>query len=205
MLGDPFLIPEVQAAIERGDRGIAVAETARKIASSDLDDVIACRWLRARLSNDRDLAREVAEYLAGRRTTYLDDRAYRLLNAVLDDTSVRPIDAADQDQFLAEAQLGRRSLTGAFEELAALEPRLRRAVTRRIIGSAEKLVGPWADSPHMILNTELAASVVVTYRSATKRGRRLDADSSTPFFARKDRVGDGRYPHRGASRPRPDN
>jgi hypothetical protein len=102
--------PEVQARRERGERIMAVTQAAREVASSDLDDASACTALRERLPHDEDAIRAAADRLRGIRTEYLVDRVYRLLSAVLDNAPVRPIDPAVADQFLAEAQLGRRSL-----------------------------------------------------------------------------------------------
>jgi hypothetical protein len=88
------------------------------------------------------------------------------------------------------------SLTDAYEYLASLEPRLRDLPALRANepprkpgfsvgrGSAEpKLVGAWADSPHQILNTDLAWTVVEAYLKVTRNGRAPDADP-TPFFER---------------------
>ncbi len=188
--------PEVQASVERGQRLIAIAEQARKIARSDIDDTAACDRLTESLPDDRELARGVVELLAVGRTSYVDDRAYRLLCASLDGCHVRPIGPGVREQFLAEAELGRRSLADAFEELAALEPRLRETDLRRIvdprtgrsgwgIGKTEILVGRWARSPHPILNTDLAEEVVSEHRAAIGEGQGADDQPSAPFFDRE--------------------
>jgi hypothetical protein len=57
------------------------------------------------------------------------------------------------------------------------------------IGRAEILAGPWAQSPRTILNTELAESIITTYRELNDSGQRPDAESSTPFVERKNRAG----------------
>lgn len=167
-------------ARSRARRQMVVTETARALAAGDLDDAAACAKLRARLPRDRRVARDAIEDLGERRTSYLDDRAYRLLTAAVEGTPVRPIDPAVSEQFAAEAELGRLSLPDAFAYLVALEPRLRAA---RSQPADTLLVGPWATGPHAVLNTELAAGVVREYAASTRGGRAPDADP-TPMFER---------------------
>ena len=111
-LDDAAQTPEGRAATQRGAGRRALVQAAQEIAESGLEDDVACAELRARLPEDPEPARDAIEHLAALRTSYLDDRAYRLLTAAVDDTPVRPIDPAVREQFLAEAQLGRMSLTG---------------------------------------------------------------------------------------------
>ncbi len=92
--------PEAQASVERGQRLIAIAEQARKIARSDIDDTAACDRLTESLPDDRELARGVVELLAVGRTSYVDDRVYRLLCASLDGCHVRRIGPGVREQFL---------------------------------------------------------------------------------------------------------
>jgi hypothetical protein len=152
------------------------------------------------------------------RTTYLDDRAYRLLIAVVDDGSVRPIDPAVRDQFLAEAKLGRLPLKDGFEYLASLEPRLHDLPPRRLADLRQKqsgftsrrseprLVGAWAEGSYPVLNTDLAASVVKTYLAVKGAGRDVDHDA-TPFFERRQRTRTRSFAlfGRGDTRPRAQN
>jgi len=192
-----FEAPEMQAAVQRGERLLAVAAIAREIARSELDDATACAQLRERLPADHEPAYDALERLATGRNSFVDDRAFRLLRAALYDTPVRPIDPALRGQFLAEERLGRQSLTDAFEQLAALEPRLRDKRTRRVIdprarrsgwgiSKTEILVGRWAESPHAILNTDLAETVVSMYRALDDAALGPGAGSSTPIFDRED-------------------
>src|ERR1700722_57681 len=109
--------PEVKAALERTEHGMALAAVAQEMAASGLDDDAACAELRERLAEHPRAAGDAIEQLGGLRTSYLDDRAYRLLTAAVDGAPVRPIDPAVRDQFLAEAQLGRMSLNDGFEYL----------------------------------------------------------------------------------------
>jgi hypothetical protein len=73
--------PEGQAAIERQERFMNLAEAAREVAGSGLGDDEACADLRGRLPEDADVAPRAIEHLGALRTSYLDDRAYRLLTA----------------------------------------------------------------------------------------------------------------------------
>lgn len=167
--------PEGRAAMERGERRMALVQVATQLAGSGLDDDAACAQLRARLPDDPELVRDGIKHLGALRTSYLDDRAYRLLTAAVDGSSVRPIDPAVREQFLAEAQLGRMSLDDAFAYLVSLEPRLHDLLERRLEAPASKrngfrfsrsepqLVGPLAESPHAVVNTDLARGVVVEY------------------------------------------
>jgi len=210
--------PEGQAAIERQRRVIDLARTAVEVAGSGLEDGEACAELRRRLPQAPEIERGAIQHLGALRTSYLDDRAFRLLTAAVGGTPVRPIDPAVQEQFLAEARLGRMSLTAAFEHLASLEPRLRdEAVgparnprtggSRLTVGRSEpRVVGPWADSPHPIVNTDLAAGVVREYAAVTGGGRNPDTDP-TPFYERKKRSFGGSFAPfgKGDTRPRAHN
>jgi hypothetical protein len=209
--------PEGKSAIERSHQSMAVADMAEEVAGSDWDDVAACAQLRERLPEDREAVEGAVEHLGGLRTSFVTDRAYRLLTAALDGTSVRPIDPAVRDQFSAEAQLGRMSLTDAFQSLVELEPRLYQHLMQ---GSDElrpmqsgwstrsepRLVGAWADSPHPVVNTDLAANIVSEYEAVTSNGRAADTDP-TPFFDRKKRTHGGSFAlfGKGDTRPRATN
>ena len=89
-LDDAAQTPEGRAAVERGARQRALLKTAQEIAESGAEDDVACTELRARFPEDPEAVRDAIEHLAALRTSYLDDRAYRLLTAAVDDTqSVR--------------------------------------------------------------------------------------------------------------------
>lgn len=210
--------PEGQTAMERGRRQMGLAQVGRQIAGSDLDDEGACAKLREQIDEDRESANGAIKHFEALRTSYLDDRAHRLLTAAVDGTSVRPIDPALIEQFSAEAELGRRSLSDAFAYLVSLEPRLaeepaRRAAERQhkrsgfSVGRSEpELVGAWAESPHLVLNTDLAAAIVREYTAVTRGGRVHDNDP-TPFFERRKRTGGGSFGPfgKGDTRPRAQN
>ncbi|HXO10605.1 MAG TPA: hypothetical protein VN880_21350 [Solirubrobacteraceae bacterium] len=212
VIDDVQQTPEGRAAIERGERRVALVQVAAQMAGSGLDDDAACAALRVRLPHDRELVRDGINYLGALRISYLDDRAYRLLTAAVDGSSVRPIDPAVREQFLAEAQLGRMSLDDAFAYLVSLEPRLHDLLERRLEAPGSKrngfrfsrsepqLVGPLADSPHAVVNTDLARGVVVEYLSVRRDGRQADQDP-TPFFERKRRTFTGTFRVFGKTQP----
>jgi hypothetical protein len=150
--------PEGKATLERNDRKRALAEMATEIAGTGADDESACAMLRERLPDDPEPARDAIKYLAVLRTSYLDDRAFRLLSSVVDGTPVRRIDPTVEAQFSAEAQLGRMSLSDAFAYLVSLEPRLADPQTQRAESGQRRnrwrvgrpppdLVGAWAREP----------------------------------------------------------
>ena len=206
--------PAVQAVVEQGQPVVAVLEAARECALSNVDDEAARAELQQRLPEDHEVVDRAVQLLAGRRSNYWDDRAYRILHACLDDTAVQAIDLAFHDAFLAEARLGRRPLREAFDELAALEPRLRDARLRRVVAPAarrsgwglsgsEILVGRWAADCHPMLSTDLAEDVVSTYQELTRDRSRLDAEPSTPFIERQPIPMEGFPRFLGAIDPRP--
>jgi len=187
--------PEFKTRVERGKRLIQIADQAREIARSAADDSIARDRLTEILPDDRELVGGAIELLARGRTSYVEDRAYRLLCASSDGRQVSPIDPDVRERFLTEAELGRLSLTDAFQRLATLEPRLREKDLRRIvhppsgrsgwgISKAEILVGRWARTADPILSTDLAEDVVSEYRAVMGEAPSADGQHSTPFFDR---------------------
>ena len=196
--------PDGQAAVERSRRQMELAQVVRQIAGSDLDDESACARLRLQLPGDRESTQGAITHFEGLRTSYLDDRAYRLLTAAVVDIPVRAIDPAVVEQFSAEAELGRLSLSEAFAYLVSLEPRLAEDPARRAderqhkrsgfsVGRSEpELVGARAESLHPVLNTDLAAAMVREYAAVTRGGHVPDNDP-TPFFDRRKRTGGGSF------------
>jgi hypothetical protein len=216
-LDDFAQTPEGQAALARNERKMAMAKTAREIAGAGGDDEATRAQLREQFSDDLEPVRDAIEHLAALRTSYLDDRAYRLLTAAVSDTPVRPIDPAVRDQFEAEARLGRMSLNDAFTYLVSLEPRLGDLPAQRQAQPPQKrrrwrddpearLVGAWTDSQHPIINTDLARTVVLEYLGVTRNGR-MPTDDPTPFFERRRRAFTGSFAlfGKGDTRPRATN
>jgi hypothetical protein len=195
--------PEVRRMREHCEAVSALVEAALAVAASDVTDDQACASLRDRLPPDDRIVADATSDLAAERTTYLDDRAYRLLIAVASRGPVAPISADARELFEAERTLGRRSLTDAFETLAALEPQLRddvlqrwqsyesqaRAFRERRRPPKERrrptLVGATAQRcADPLLRTELASAVAFEYALVTEGGRVPD-DDPTPFFERE--------------------
>jgi hypothetical protein len=188
------------------ERELAVADLAcalRAVAGTGDSDEAACAAVRQCLPEDRSLIVSTARRLGADRTSYLNDRAYRLLTATVAAAPVRPIDPAVRGLFEAERELGRCPLSGAFERLASREPRLRpdaatewdehersrRAVRegRRlpsVRGRRPRLTGMHAEGADPLLHTALASSVAREYAIVTQGGRRDDEDP-TPFFERR--------------------
>ena len=136
--------PQAQTAIAQAKRQMAVVKIARAAAGSPAEDELACTDLRERLPEDAEAVSGATKHLAALRTSYLDDRAYRLLTAVVEAMPVRAIDPVVRDQFLAEAKLGRMPLEDAFEYLASLEPRLRNLPPASRAANKEQLWSPRA-------------------------------------------------------------
>lgn len=204
-----------QAAVERSKRVTGLLRVVERVAGSDLDDEAASARLREQLPEDRELVDSVVRVLADSRTSYLGDRGYRLLTSAVDGAPVRPIDPVVADQFLAERQLGRMSLSDAFGYLVSLERRIADELARRAdeednskrhshtTGSGGPLFGPGAESPHVVMNTDLASEVVREYAAVTRNGRMSDKDL-TPYFEREKQTSGVSF-YFGVSRPRASN
>jgi hypothetical protein len=204
--------PTVQAVVEQGQPVVAVLDAARECALRNVDDEAARAELQQRLPDDHEVVDRAVQVLADQRRNYRDDRAYRILHACLDDTAVQAIDLDFRDAFLAEARLGRRPLLEAFDELAALEPRLRDPQLRRVVAArrsgwglcgSEILVGRWAADCHPVLSTDLAEDIVSTYQELAHDRPRLDAEPSTAFIERQPVPMEGFPRFLGAIDPRP--
>lgn len=195
--------PDVQRMLERRQAAWELADMARAAAGTGATDEEACGALGERLPEDHCLVALATRDLAAERTSYLDDRAYRLLTAAALPGPVRPIDPHVRGLFEAERALGRRSLTEAFETLAALEPRLRDEVAREWEscaawtrtahdgapppnerGRRPTLTGMYAGGTDPLLHSELASVVTREYAIVTRGGRLPDPDP-TPFFERE--------------------
>jgi hypothetical protein len=181
--------PEGKAAIECGHRKMALAERARQIAGTGLDDEAAREELGALLPEDGETVGGAIEHLAGMRTGYRDDRAYRLLSAAATGAPVRPIDPAVLELFSAEARLGRMSLNDAFDYLVSLEPRLPTLLARKVPkqgwsrSSEPILVGPGAEATHALVGTDLARHVVSEHAIARKDGPPDSSSTSAAALA----------------------
>jgi hypothetical protein len=174
-----------------------IEHAAREVARENASDEEARDRLRARIT-DEQAARTAAEMLARLRDSYINDRAYRLLTAALDQTEVRQIDAAVREDFLREEALGRMPLEEAFEHLAQLEPGLTELVAeevdssqasrdqqsfKRITVQTHGLVGIAARSGDPLMRSDIAASIVKQYVGI--RSGRLRGDLRAPYFDKR--------------------
>lgn len=100
--------PEGRLATQQGLGQMAFSEDVRRLAGSSLDDAAATAQLRECVSEDAELARRMVSPLAGSRTSYLDDREYRLLTAAIDGTEVRPIDPTVREHLRRHISVGCR-------------------------------------------------------------------------------------------------
>ena len=141
------LLSRIGRAIERrveASPGGGYVSGARDVAWSpasdeEARDELARRvGLRERLEDDQTAISDAAEHLGRKRESFVDDRAYRLFTAAMTGSAVRPIDPAVADLFRRKEELGRMPLKEAFEQLAALDPRLRDARDRE---ATSELVG----------------------------------------------------------------
>jgi hypothetical protein len=180
-----FLDPASRAGWERHQRAMDLAEVAEDAAASGLTDNEARDRLGTELPSDREAIDQTIAHLASQRTSYLMDRAFRLLTAARNHDEVKPIDPLVRDQCLAEARIGRLALEEAFAELLRQEPRLGdyAAGTEEPDEKLNRirkagLVGARASDP--LLHTELAEEIVYDYLRAQANPRLFEP--STPVF-----------------------
>lgn len=149
-------------------------QLASKRARSPLADDDACEALARDLGDESDAAvRHAIELSARTRDTYLDDRAFRLLNAVANSTPVPPIEPRSAEGFGRQRDLGRSPLRDAFAHLATLEPALHALDPATpgytsAIEAIPALVGPEARGGDPLLQTSLAWQVVMLYLDAVE-------------------------------------
>lgn len=168
----------------------AVARAAARQARSTLDDARAKSELEREIPPGGDGVRTAHEALRMDRAEFVTDRAFRLLDAVVRDTSVDAISTLKIDVFTREAELGRTSVELAFRQLAEMEPRLDEFVQSR--GEAptirlSELVGPNAQHPDPIMRSQLALSIATHYL-AVLSGKLPAEDRTEAYFSAHRRV-----------------
>jgi hypothetical protein len=102
----------------------ALVRTASKFAHSQLSDEEAREQLRQEVQKHRRGRQNALRILAYSRDEFEGDRAYRLLEAAMTDTSVRPIAPSSAELFSREGTLGRRPIGEAFSYIKELVPKL---------------------------------------------------------------------------------
>jgi hypothetical protein len=170
---------------------------------SDATDEQVVRDLRPVVDQDRRAAREMGDYAAGKRSGYLGDRVFRVLNAALADTKPEPIPEERAEAFARERDLGDRTLKDAYGQLERLVPELTEiaaamaaegapthpdgqvaAMPPMPIKRIKALVGPKSSNAHPLVRSDLALSVVVAYMRAVGGGRN-HLDLTAPFFEQR--------------------
>ncbi len=187
-------------------RAVPYMKQARAAAYSTLTDEQARERLLSSVEED-EIGLEVAIELSGRqRGDFISDRAFRLLAAVADGSTVSPIDQTLASLFGQEEELGRLPLREAFNRLATMEPDLRYLATwemdrtvdtshprpydqgtdrqstdrQQSNHAAQQLVGVGARSEIPILRSDIAASIVRQYLEID--AGRMRGDVGKPYF-----------------------
>jgi hypothetical protein len=101
-----------------------VVTVARLLSGSPADDEEVAGRMRRRVK-DPEAVQLALHELQPRRTDFLDDRAYRILEAVGTGQPVAPVDPAFEENFRAQERLARLPLKEAYASLADLAPGLR--------------------------------------------------------------------------------
>ena len=97
---------------------------ARLLAGSPANDEDVASRMRRR-AKDPEAVQFALDELRPRRADFLDDRAYRILQAVRTGQPVAPVDPAWEEDFREQERLARLPLREAFAALADLAPGLR--------------------------------------------------------------------------------
>jgi hypothetical protein len=122
----PRLLQSPQAQETQRQHRLAnpVVTAARLLAGSPANDEDVASRMRRRVK-DPEAVEFALQELRPRRADFLDDRAYRILEAVGTGQPVAPIDPACEESFRAQERLARLPLREAFAALADLAPGLR--------------------------------------------------------------------------------
>jgi hypothetical protein len=102
-----------------------------QLASTEEDDDRALASLRYEIQRQPGSAAQKARERVARQVwCYETDRASRLIDAAIDGTALRAVDAKWVDLFAQEARLGRMPLCDAFPEIISSVPEIGRVTTR---------------------------------------------------------------------------
>lgn len=182
-----------------------LAFAALELAYKDKSDESLRDELAVRSGRDARCGEKAIGILARGRTSFVSDRAYRLLVAAVSDRGVEPIDASVRELFDEEERLGRLPLGEAYARLAESEPRLREVEARVrqeewsggyedpahhlptfVREAVEELVGVRARRGG-VLATDLANSLVQLYLLIVG-GLSGYGDTVTPLFGERPRA-----------------
>ena len=116
--------PQMQESQRQYGLANPVVTVARRLAGSPASDEELAIRMRGR-ANDPEAVEFALRELQPRRADFLDDRAYRILQAVATGRPVAPVDPASEENFRVQERLARLPLKDAFAALAELAPGLR--------------------------------------------------------------------------------
>jgi hypothetical protein len=184
--------PEVIAAHS------AVYRAATRAAESSLGDEEARKELEAAVA-EHPRGVEGNVLLRGRRDDYVEDRAFRLLSAVVDGGPVEPVPLQSADLFERERELGQLPLRDAFARLKELYPKLTEieddVVSGRLVPRPDRGFSPF-DIPlgrtfghaDPLLRSDLALNVAVAYLESVA-GVQGSVALDAPLFSAERRKG----------------
>jgi hypothetical protein len=171
-------------------------------ARSDLSDEQAKGELEKEVPRSSRATGEALKRLSGYRDRFEFDRAYRLLDALLHQEQVQPIDDSCAGLFQREAELGRMPLGEAFSRLTTFVPGLadlqRTALVTRErpsqvskqqtvahldnIRQVRRIVGPKTKHADPLIRSYISRNIALVYLGQIKRGNCVD--SELPYFLR---------------------
>lgn len=168
-----------------------VANRALGLAGSELSDEEATAELREVVESHPETAHILRDHWSGGGETRRHDRAYRLLEAAMDNSPVQPVDPERLKVFDRLGQLARISIGEAFGQLVALVPALADFAERELASTGvgldadrrsregahaalgqlrqlDSILGPKADHPDALVRTWRAQQIVLTYLNVAR-------------------------------------
>jgi hypothetical protein len=186
MMGD---IVKRMTGMEKFAQSRMVYRTAVMLARSDKEDDELRVRLEAQISKYPKGTAHALEMLASRRDSNLEeDRAYRLLDAAVNNRPVAAINPDLRDLFQRERELGDMAVKDAVMYIQRLEPGLTNllreshGVSSVVASDVVRLVGPQATNKDPLVRTQLALSVVNHYL-AIQEGHIPNEDIGLSYFA----------------------
>jgi hypothetical protein len=120
--------------------------------------------------------------LRSHRDSFEQDRAYRLLEAVVTDSPVSEVDPRSGELFRREQELGNMPIEDAVAYISALEPKLMDLKSSQARSDIGRLVGPRATHGDPLVRTQLSLSIVYHYISI-EEGQISKGDKRESYFA----------------------
>ncbi len=172
----------------------SVYRRAVSCARSELGDEVAVERLRTETARNRKAGIAALRSLEGDRKQFDIDRAYRLLEAAVCGTPVRPAPVEHGELFAREENLGRLPLTEAIETLVGLEPRLADVLahgpeqSKAPMLRVNELVGPNSQHRDSLVRSQLALSIAAHTLATGPDATGRDGDGASYFSAERKRV-----------------